>query len=451
MSHRKFTGPKLPQQLLNEVDPGEDRASHNRGQRRPAQKGRKEQRRALRQEKKAKRQTYRNTRHQDNDSSSKSHDEDEQPPPKRLRISPPANSRKEPGERPAAKSNHSLSEGESEEQYSRPPPVSSATKAALENDDAEIAFLEKKLGLRSKKSSRGLGDGLDELLDGIDDAINPASENSADEEDQQWLDKKRKRFDSNTLTSGGDQVLEEPSFSDSESEDFEGESSEDELSGDSDESGSEPDAREFGGFEDDSSQPKKIRENPYKPPIEAGSKYVPPSLRRLMDNEEETTRIRRQLQGPLNRLSESNILAIVKDVEAVIAKNARQPAISSLIDLLLGSIADRTSLTDTFIILHAGFITAMYKTIGAHFGAQMLERLITEFTQHHDQQKEKYDGRKECANVIALLAEIYTFQVISSTIVFDIIKLLLTELTDLNTELLLRLIKSMCFSGALST
>ena len=130
----------------------------------------------------------------------------------------------------------------------------------------------------------------------------------------------------------------------------------------------------------------------------------------------------------------------------MIAKNARQPTISSLIDLLIGSIADRTSLLDTFIILQAGFITAMYQIIGAHFGAQMLERLIAEFTRHHDQQKERYDGSKECANVIALLAEIYTFQVISSTIVFDIIKLLLTELTDLNTELLLRLIKSMCSS-----
>jgi nucleolar MIF4G domain-containing protein 1 len=292
MSHGKFTGPKLPQQLLNQVDPGEDRTGHNRGQRRPARRGRKEQRKALRQEKKAKRQTYRNTRHQDDDgddSLSENHDEDEialtEPPLKRPRISPPANSRKEHAGKLAAKSNRMLSESESEEHYSRPP-VSTAAKAALDNDDAEIAFLQKKLGLRGKKSGKGLGDGLDELLGGIDDAINPTSEDSADEEDQQWLKKKRKKFDSAARSSGQIQGLGVTTFSETESEDVGEENSEDGLSGDSDESGSDPDDEEFDGFEDDSPQPKRARENPYVPPIEAGSKYVPPSLRPVMYNEE---------------------------------------------------------------------------------------------------------------------------------------------------------------------
>jgi nucleolar MIF4G domain-containing protein 1 len=413
----------------------------------------------LRQDKKAKRgQPYRNTRREDNDGDDKlSEDRDEDeidpgPPLKRLRISPPANSRKDRAGKSASESNHLQSESENEEEYSRPL-VSSTAKAALENDDAEIAFLEKKLGLRGKKSGKGLiGDGLDELLDGVDAAVNLSSEDSADEEDQRWLGKKRKKFDAPSSSNRGKSTvtsteLEQTAFSESDSEDEGDEvSSNDELTGDSESDGSDLDEDEFGGFKDDLPPPKKVRENPYKPPVDAstGSKYVPPSLRPLLGDEEEATRIRRQLQGPLNRLSESNILAIAKDVELAMSRNPRQPAMSSLIDLLMGSIADRTSLLDTFIVLHAGFIAAMYKTIGSHFGAQILERLITDFTRHHNQQKEKYDGSKECANIVALLAEIYTFQVISSTMVFDIIKLLLTELTDLNTELLLRLIKSMC-------
>lgn len=50
---------------------------------------------------------------------------------------------------------------------------------------------------------------------------------------------------------------------------------------------------------------------------------------------------------------------------------------------------------------------------------------------------------KECSNLIVLLSELYNFQVISSVLVFDIVRELLQgDLTEFSIELLLKLMRS---------
>lgn len=52
------------------------------------------------------------------------------------------------------------------------------------------------------------------------------------------------------------------------------------------------------------------------------------------------------------------------------------------------------------------------------------------------------DG-KECSNLLVLISELYNFQVISSVLVFDIIRALLNgDLTEFNVELLLKIVRS---------
>jgi len=51
---------------------------------------------------------------------------------------------------------------------------------------------------------------------------------------------------------------------------------------------------------------------------------------------------------------------------------------------------------------------------------------------------------KECSNLMVLLSELYNFQVISSVLVFDLVRQLLEDdLTEFNIELLLKLMRSM--------
>lgn len=53
---------------------------------------------------------------------------------------------------------------------------------------------------------------------------------------------------------------------------------------------------------------------------------------------------------------------------------------------------------------------------------------------------------KECSNMLVLISELYNFQVISSVLVFDIIRNLLDgNLTEFKVELLLKIVRSMFF------
>lgn len=52
------------------------------------------------------------------------------------------------------------------------------------------------------------------------------------------------------------------------------------------------------------------------------------------------------------------------------------------------------------------------------------------------------DG-KECSNLIVLISELYNFQVVSSILVFDVIRHLLSDdLTEFKVELLLKILRS---------
>jgi nucleolar MIF4G domain-containing protein 1 len=348
-------------------------------------------------------------------------------------------------------------------------------KAKLKDDDAEIAALEKKLGLKGKKNRPKVfdDDGLRDLLDGLDDYVDGMSAKRKRTDYDEFLSGKRRHVEGSETVSEDDSNQDDATFSedgkpagDSESEadgnlDVDDEELDGSLSDEDD---------EFGGFDDvvnnglrdtfvdsnpdhlhedteEEPPPPKRRENPYVAPVAASiapsGKYIPPSMRGASTSEtEELFRLRRQLQGQLNRLSEANLISILREVEGVYASHARQHVTEVLIDLLIGLLCDRTTLIDTFIILHAGFAAATYKVLGAHFGAQLLERIVSEFEKFYAAEKDEISGSKQTTNLMALLAELYTFQLIGSNLIFDYIRLFLTDLTELNTELLLKIIKN---------
>ncbi|CAD0052993.1 unnamed protein product [Aureobasidium pullulans] len=375
-----------------------------------------------------------------------------------------------------------------------PPParVSRAVKDRLAADDAEIAALEKKLGIKSTKRSKAFADdGLDDLLEGLgdddDEGIDGTKRKRSD--DDEWLRQKRRKVSQasvaqqehsdNEESEDGDEDEEEEMSgdededdgldgimdglgeSDDEDLDLDGLDDEDEENEDLDgededeednlEDGDESmDEEKFADFDEDDEDSEeeapapRVRENPYVAPVPAGAapvqKYVPPSLRGAPSSDTEAlARLRRQIQGQLNRLSEANLLSILQTIEEIYQNNPRQYVTTTLIDLLLGLICDRTTLQDTFLILHAGFMAALYKVIGTDFGAQVIERIVNDFDRH-------YTGGttagKETSNLMALVSELYNFQLIGCNLVFDYIRLFLTELNEANTELLLKIIRN---------
>jgi len=320
------------------------------------------------------------------------------------------------------------------------PIISRAVKSKLEDDDDEIAALEKKLGMKGKKKNKVGDDELDWLVNGSDEETSAGGASKRKRpEDDVWLQEKRRK--AGLKSKPAKEVVE------SESEDGDNDGDDDEDAMDNPFSDDEVGSDDFDSGDDDDEPappPKKERENPYVAPVPKNAapigKYIPPSLRKAAAFDEEVLKqLRRQLQGLLNRLSEANLLSILQSVEEVYQKSARQHVTSTMIDLLVSLVSDPSILNDTFLILHAGFATALFKVVGTDFGAQMLEQIIIGI----DRSRVEDAGEgKATLNLIGFLSYLYTFQLTGSAIMFDYIRIFLEGLSESNTELLLRMIRT---------
>lgn len=345
-------------------------------------------------------------------------------------------------------------ESESEKDEGEPGPrkLSKTVQSKLDEDDAEIAALEKKLGMKKgKRLPKAFAtDGLDQLLVDLGDGSSDEGRKRKRDADE-WLRNKRRKGQRLGPGNSGDELAEDASDLGDE-EDMDGldedmdDRSEDDMLGSDDRV--EAEGSEFEGFDEGEPEqpaPRK-RENPYVAPVPASSerpaKYIPPSLRTASGSEDESlTRLRRQAQGYLNKLSEANLVSILAGFEELYRECPRQHVTSTLITLLMGLICERSVLQDTFIILHAGFIAALYKVVGMDFGAELVQKVVETFDAGGDE-RGAFQG-KELINLISLLSHLYSFHVVGSPLVFDYIRLFLQEITEANTELLLKVIKSM--------
>ena len=344
-----------------------------------------------------------------------------------------------------------------------PPAVSSKVVEGVRKrptrDDEEIAALEKKLGVKGNgASARSMnGDGFDGLLDGLVEGPLSGDAKRKREEGEEWLHQKRRKAESlpqlniDPNEEESEEAVVEEVLSDgvdvTMSDDDCGFDSEDDLDSQGN-NHAPPEWKPVVAF-----TASRARENPYVPPTtasstEASTKYIPPSLRDSSQPEKDAlVRLRRQAQGILNRLTEANLVSILKEVEQLYANSPRQHVTSTLVGLLIGLVRDRSSLSDSFIILHAGLIAAIYKVIGLDFGVPMVTKVVESFDDLYRANAkvlEIKDGGKETVNLISLLSELYNLQTVGSSIMFDFIRHFLNEITEINTELLLKIIKSKC-------
>lgn len=354
------------------------------------------------------------------------------------------------------------------------PVISRTVKSRLAEDDAEIAALEKKLGLKGRRVTTPDEDGLDWLaggLDGGESGEESVVKKRKRPEDDQWLQDKRMRASGSTAKRerradniededmeagadlgglgldddddnienddyGNDEEGELEIASDDGAEDLENPFSADEV--DSDDSSvfdSTPRTRP--------APQKRQRENPYAPPVTADAavpeKYVPPSPRNVEVPGEDIKQLKRQIQGQLNRLSEDKFVSILQAIEQVYDRNPRQHVSSTLVDLLISLVSDPSILNESFLLLHAGFATALYRVVGTDFGTLLLEKLVESIDRSRDSRTEK---GKQVLNMIGFLSNLYSLQMVGSALVFDYIRDFLSELSESNTELLLRIMRT---------
>ncbi|KAH8645614.1 hypothetical protein BX600DRAFT_391151 [Xylariales sp. PMI_506] len=354
--------------------------------------------------------------------------------------------------------------------------LSKSDRRKLEKEDAEIAALEKKLGLKKGKKSKaddedGLGDLLDDLGDDLlgEEDGEVATKRKRKAEADEWLAQKRRKAlaasaQHSAFVESEDDLIEDDEGDDSDglsnlgNSDYDEESEGldddgqvgsddyyDEEDDDNDDMGHIDDG--FDGFSDDDGEepaPVRQKENPYVAPTTGVAKYVPPSLRKKAESstDEVDAQVRKRVQGLINRLTNENMLGILKDFTGLYDNFARQIVTSSLIDLILALVCSPERRPDGFFTMIAGFVAAAQKALGVHISATMVQKLVEAFKEHHDRASgDQSDAGSK--HLIALLAELYNMQVVGSKLVFDYVRLFLNELSELNTELLLRIIQ-MC-------
>ncbi|KAJ3907916.1 hypothetical protein F5879DRAFT_1008029 [Lentinula edodes] len=306
-------------------------------------------------------------------------------------------------------------------------------------EDAYIAYLEAKLGYSKGKKAKRLDDGLDDLFDFADSLEHPFIDSEDSREDDEGMENEDLGGEEEEEDVGDLQKLEHGAS------DAEGEGEEDEWHGigqrESTDGISDEDTSEVPEVFVPSSAPSAY--------FLSTTRYVPPHLRVKDENKgsEEQIRLIRQIKGFLNRMSEQNISSILDSIEETYRNFRRHDVTSTITTLIIDSISSHSILLDSYVVLHAAFVSSLHKIVGVEFAAYFVQNVVLSYEQHiatlSSLEENVEDKGKEASNLVVLLSELYNFQVISCVLIFDIIRTLLkNEVHEFQVELLLKLVRN---------
>ncbi|XP_041823469.1 nucleolar MIF4G domain-containing protein 1 [Melanotaenia boesemani] len=338
---------------------------------------------------------------------------------------------------------------------------------ANEQEDREIKKLERCLGLNKRKNKKSLPqsfvtDGLDYIL-GVLDSGSSAVGMYDDDDDDNDLDFAKQNFeklDEHDSQLSGDEGEAEDEMasedSDEEMGDYDNDdvdeeeemNEEEEMDNDSDElNESDADAsdneREEEMEEEADNCNTKISDSRSEDVTTTTSKYVPPQLRNTGDDKRkaELEKLRRNVKGLLNRLSEPSMAFVCSQLEELYMSCSRKDMNDTLTEVLLTACVTPTLMPDRLLMEHVLLVSVLHHAVGLEVGAHFLETVVRRF---HEVYKSLSDS-KELDNLIAIVAHLYNFQVVNSLLIFDILKLLVEAFTEKDIELVLFLLRNVGF------
>ncbi|GFU07060.1 nucleolar MIF4G domain-containing protein 1 [Nephila pilipes] len=293
--------------------------------------------------------------------------------------------------------------------------------------------------------------------------------NSAEESDDQNFAGEEGDFDDENFDGEGDfddeNFDEEGDFVNKnydEAKDFDDENS---IREDSDLGDDEDDDVDFSKIENEDENSEKDRKNKIWEDIygrlrdeygnviknsESGkSLYIPPKLRRDNTdsedpNSEEYVKIKRQLKGLLNRLSESNMIKICNQIEAMYMKYSRNDMNETLFSLM-SELLFTASLTPPRLIMEQAMLVALlHANVGSEIGAYFLQHIVKKLGMLFVDSN-NYGEEKECNNLLMFLSHLYNFKVTHSTLMFNIFHLLVESFNSKDIELIQLMLKHIGF------
>ncbi|OVA16448.1 MIF4G-like [Macleaya cordata] len=274
--------------------------------------------------------------------------------------------------------------------------------------------LAKKLKVKGGKL-RGIDDGMDMFFDGIPSFIDTLTDEEAqDVEDdgknaKQTSRKKRKR---KKLSNVSKQELEEEVMVDK--------------------------AIEESGLLSSSATEVAIEKSSEKPPaVDASARYVAPHLRSRAANEsEEFIRIRRQVRGLLNRLSESNVESITEEISTILRSVSRSVGSQIVTEEVLASCSGGPRGNEQYAAVFASFVAGMACLVGVDFGAKLLASLAKSFEDEFLK-----EDNLSLRNLTLLLSYLCIFGVCSSDLIYDFLTILSKRLMEIDVSTILTILQ----------
>ncbi|XP_054582269.1 nucleolar MIF4G domain-containing protein 1 isoform X3 [Eptesicus fuscus] len=301
-----------------------------------------------------------------------------------------------------------------------------ALLAANEEEDREIRKLERCLGLNKRRrkgdaSSVPLSfarDGLDYILGALGSGEGSGlCDSSSEEEDGQTA---REGDVESEAEDEGD--VESDSEDGSGEQGDEGEQEEDVPEEELRKAAAEGRAKEKGGgrrvrFAEDEertdSSPEDVDAADQQSLGENAGKYIPPHVLRAEETvdarkKEERERLKKHVQGLINRLSEPNMASISGQLEELYMAHSRKDMSDTLTGILMSACAPGTAMPGRLVMEHVLLVSILHRTVGVEVGAHFLEAVVRKFD---DVYKKGSEG-KECDNLFTIIAHLYNFHVI---------------------------------------
>lgn len=302
--------------------------------------------------------------------------------------------------------------------------------AMAAKDDEALDYYAKKLGIdpHSNLKPEFEGDLIGDLLDGIGGDEEAVKSESSEQE----ASAESEESEAEAEHSEQDSIIESDDLSDFE-DDIE---DDDDL--DDEERQMLREMAEIEGediSEDESESDHSERENPYVAP----TAYVPPALRKKFDTDSEKMQaLKKAVKGPLNKMSEPNMLVSIDHLVSLFNDNPRQLVNEAIMKVVLESILVETPLLESFLMLYSSALVALYRSQGVDFGAYSIQTMVEKLNEF----LEKEQGGNKVLNLVALLGFCYQFNLMDSALVYDIVRRLIENPTEYKTDLLLKLVRS---------
>ncbi|CAM9096748.1 unnamed protein product [Chrysoparadoxa australica] len=174
-------------------------------------------------------------------------------------------------------------------------------------------------------------------------------------------------------------------------------------------------------------------------------KYVPPAMRghdastasgkKMTDDG-----LRRLLKGALNRMSESNLDPVMKQLRELYRQHSTSRVNSLLLEETVAVCVHHSQVMKSLIPPYSALIASLHVVIESDVGAFFLESIARKFK---DAVEERL--RAPSSNLLLLLGHLYTMGVLHCTLMYDIVRMLLEGFGDLEVELLLLLLQQSGF------